>query len=129
MIRILLKNWWVLPIVSIVCSLLIIPLIYHELWGFVLALEILVILLLIIQACFFIFCLVNKNWWKAVGSGAAGIGCFIVFYVATFAVLAFASSQPSPFGKEHPIPEGLECAIPLQHEEINHCDTCELIIP
>lgn len=126
--RFLIKYWWGFPIASVICSLLIIPSLSHGLWGLVDVFTILALLLLIIQLGSIIFCFSEKKLGQGVGSVITGIICFIVYSYATFMILAFASSQPSSFGKEHSIPENLEYNIPLKSEELNNCDTCELII-
>ena len=124
----LIKYWWVFPIASVICSLLIIPSLRHDLWGLVDVFTIMALLLLIIQLVTIIFCFSEKKWGQGIGSVIAGIICFIIYSYATFVILAFASSQPSSFGKEHPIPENLEYSIPLNYKELNDCNTCELII-
>lgn len=128
MIRFLIKYWWVFPIVSIICSFLIILSLNHDLWGLADVFTIMALLLLITQLITFIFCFSEKKWGRGIGSVIAGVISFLVYSYATFVILAFASSQPSSFGKEHPIPENLEYNIPLKYKELNNCDTCKLII-
>ena len=72
------------------------------------------IVLLVIQGIILIYCLCKKEWWQSVGSAIGCIVCFIAFYIISFIYLIISSSQPAPFGKEHPIPEGMEYEIPLK---------------
>ena len=111
------KNWWIFPLACVICSLLVIPSLSHDYWGWVLTFVITSILLLIFQFCIFVLCLFQKKWWRAIGAGICSIGCFLVLLTTTFAVLAYAGSQPSSFGKEHPIPEGIAYNIPLKEGE------------
>ena len=108
------KFWWIFPIVNLVCALLIIPSANHNLWGLTSALFIVFIVLLVIQGIILIYCLCKKEWWQSVGSAIGCIVCFIAFYIISFIYLIISSSQPDPFGKEHPIPEGMEYEIPLK---------------
>ena len=108
------KFWWIFPIVNLVCALLIIPSANHNLWGLTSALFIVFIVLLVIQGIILIYCLCKKEWWQSVGSAIGCIVCFIAFYIISFIYLIVSSSQPDPFGKEHPIPEGMEYEIPLK---------------
>ena len=107
------KFWWIFPIVNLVSALLIVPSANHNLWGLTSALFIVFIVLLVVQGIIFIYCLCKKEWWQSVGSAIGCIVCFIAFYIISFIYLIVSSSQPDPFGKEHPIPEGMEYEIPL----------------
>lgn len=107
------KFWWIFPIVNLVSALLIVPSANHNLWGLTSALFIVIIVLLVIQGIILIYCLCKKEWWQSVGSAIGCIVCFIAFYIISFIYLIISSSQPDPFGKEHPIPEGMEYEIPL----------------
>ena len=106
--RFLLKYWWIFPVVNLVCLLLTIPSLNNDLWDLASSFIIVFILLMVIQGIILIFCLCEKEWWRAVGSVIGVVVCFIVFSFVSFVYLIHASSQPDPFGKEHPIPEDLE---------------------
>lgn len=109
----LLKFWWIFPILSIGFSILVIPLLSHELEKTASVFTVLVLLLLIIQLISFILCLIKKAWWRAVGAAICGI---VSVFVSSYAMLFFAfyeTSLPDLFGKEHPIPEGIIYNIPL----------------
>ena len=108
------KFWWIFPIVNLVSALLIVPSANHNLWGLTSALFIVFVVLLVVQGIIFIYCLCKKEWWQSVGSAIGCIVCFIAFYIISFIYLIISSSQPDPFGKEHPIPEGMEYEIPLK---------------
>lgn len=108
------KFWWIFPIVNLVSALLIVPSANHNLWGLTSALFIVFVVLLVVQGIIFIYCLCKKEWWQSVGSAIGCIVCFIAFYIISFVYLIVSSSQPDPFGKEHPIPEGMEYEIPLK---------------
>ena len=108
------KFWWIFPIVNLVSALLIVPSANHNLWGLTSALFIVFVVLLVVQGIIFIYCLCKKEWWQSVGSAIGCIVCFIAFYIISFIYLIVSSSQPDPFGKEHPIPEGMEYEIPLK---------------
>ena len=112
------KFWWIFPIVNLVCALLIMPSANHNLWGLTSALFIVIIVLLVIQGIILIYCLCKKEWWQSVGSAIGCIVCFIAFYIISFIYLIISSSQPDPFGKEHPIPDGLEYNLPIT--DTNH---------
>ena len=107
------KFWWIFPIVNLVSALLIVPSANHNLWGLTSALFIVFVVLLVVQGIIFIYCLCKKEWWQSVGSAIGCIVCFIAFYIISFIYLIISSLQPDPFGKEHPIPEGMEYEIPL----------------
>ena len=107
------KFWWIFPIVNLVSALLIVPSANHNLWGLTSALFIVFVVLLVVQGIIFIYCLCKQEWWHSVGSAIGCIVCFIAFYIISFIYLIVSSSQPDPFGKEHPIPEGMEYEIPL----------------
>ena len=126
--RFLLKYWWIFPVMNLVCLLLTIPSLNNGLWGLASSFIIVFILLMVIQGIILIFCLCEKEWWRAVGSVIGGVVCFIVFSFVSFAYLIHASSQPDPFGQEHPIPEDLEYSIPLGYDSVDDCDTCYLKI-
>lgn len=109
----LLKSWWIFPIISIACSLLLIPLTEHGKTGWVDALCIISLLLIIVQAVVFILCLINKTWWRAVATGIGGIISGFVLVYASLLHVVFLNSQPDSFGKDHPIPAEMTYEIPL----------------
>ena len=126
--RFLLKYWWIFPVVNLACLLLTIPSLNNDLWDLASSFIIVFILLMVIQGIIIIFCLCEKEWWRAVGSVIGVVVCFIVFSFVSFVYLIHASSQPNSFGKEHPIPEDLEYNIPLGYDSVDDCDTCHLKI-
>ena len=98
---------------NLVCLLLTIPSLNNGLWDLASSFIIVSILLMVIQGIILIFCLCEKEWRRVVGSAIGGVVCFIVFSFVSFVYLLHASSQPDPFGKEHPIPAEMECEEPL----------------
>ena len=112
------KFWWIFPIVNLVSALLIVPSANHNLWGLTSALFIVFVVLLVVQGIIFIYCLCKKEWWQSVGSAIGCIVCFIAFYIISFIYLIVSSSQPDPFGKEHPIPEGMEYLMVFQKKSV-----------
>ncbi|MBR1834958.1 MAG: hypothetical protein IJ785_05595 [Bacteroidales bacterium] len=116
------RFWWVLPLVTvlaIVATVLVFE--ASTVWGFVLSgLSALVLLL---QLPVFITLLLKKEWWRAIGAFLAGIVCLVLettiplLFFSMFAAGLF-SLVPDNFGKEHPIPEGLEYNTPIT--DTNH---------
>ena len=121
--RFLVKYWWIFPVINLVCLLLIIPSLNYGLWDLAFSFIIVFILLMVIQGIILIFCLCEKEWWRAVGSVIGGVICFIVFSFVSFVYLIHASSQPDPFGKEHSIPTEMKCEEPLEVIYINTGDS------
>lgn len=117
------RFWWVFPIVNIVCSLSIIPSANHNLWGLSFVFIMAFFVLMVIQGIILIYCLCKKEWWQSVGSAIGCIICFIAFYIVSFIYLMISSSQPDPFGKEHPIPADMKCEEPLGVIYVNAGDS------
>lgn len=109
----LLKSWWIFPIISIACSLLLIPLTEHGKTGWVDALCIISLLLIIVQAVVFILCLINKTWWRAVATGIGGIISGFVFVYASLVYVISLNPESDSFGKDHPIPAEMTYEIPI----------------
>ena len=112
--RFLVKYWWIFLIVNLVCLSLIIPSLNYDLWELASSFIIVFILLMVIQGIILILCLCEKEWWRAIGSLIGGVVCLIVFSFVSLIYLIYASSQPDPFGKEHPIPADMKCEEPLR---------------
>lgn len=107
------RFWWLFPLVTILFIMgalftidrtVVVSIILCGLSVFTLA----------VQFPVFVILLFKKKWWQAVGAFFAGIAC--LWGVVAIPVLflgMFFSSLPDDFGKEHPIPEGLEYNMPL----------------
>ena len=68
----------------------------------------------VLQLPVFIILLLEKKWWRAVGVFFAGIISLTPFVVAPLLFISMLfDMEPDNFGKEHPIPEGLEYNIPI----------------
>lgn len=107
------RFWWLFPLVTILCiagALLVID--CHPVVGLILCG--ISILTLAVQLPVFIILLIKKKWWRAVGAFFAGIVSFLgVAAIPALFLGMFFNSLPDDFGKEHPIPEGLEYNMPL----------------
>ena len=115
------RFWWLFPLVTILLS--VVPLLIidgHPVLG--IALCCLAAVPLLLQLPVFVLLLFNKKWWRAVGSFFLGIVSLLPFggiaflFISMFAATLF-SMEPDDFGKQHPIPEGLEYNIPITDTE------------
>ena len=86
------------------------------------ALIILLFLIWILLPVTWILLLVNKKWLRCIISILASIVIGSVFGFLFLSVL-FAPDT-DPFGKNHPIPEGLEYNLPLNNECLVETDSC-----
>ena len=110
---IVLKLWWVFPLLTIVFNFLVFPLVDYGIIAMLLLVG-LSVAMLFIQLPIFIVLLVKKKWWRAAGAFFAGILSFISFVMFPLLLLSmYLDSQPDDFGKLHPIPEDMECELPL----------------
>lgn len=110
-----LKYWWIPPLLLLFLLLLEIPMtffgspfIVNVLYAI---LELAAGLLLLTSQ---VILLVSHKWWKAVISFVVSV--VIIGLLTPFLVLA-ALATPDHFGKNHPIPDGLEYSIPLEEKE------------
>lgn len=115
------RFWWLFPLVTILLS--VVPLFIidgHPVLG--IALCCLATVPLLLQLPVFVILLFNKKWWRAIGSFFLGVVSLIPFVgiafllISMFAATLF-SMEPDDFGKQHPIPEGLEYNIPITDTE------------
>lgn len=105
--------WWSFPLITFTLSISSIFLID---WNAVVGLIICALsaIALLLQVPVFIILLAKKKWWRAVGAFFAGIVCLVTFVTIPLLLIGmFFDSMPDKFGKEHPIPEGLEYSIPI----------------
>lgn len=107
------RFWWVFPLIT---ALFIVGSIFLMDWNITLGLLIcfLSAIFLLLQLPVFIILLVKKKWWRALGAFLSGAVCFVLFVTIPLLFIGmFFDSAPDNFGKEHPIPEGLEYCKPL----------------
>lgn len=112
--ELIIKYWYVLPVLLALLSIVLfaritVPTAVIDAWW------IIVLLILVLLPVTWVVLLVNKKWLKFTISFLAssvivvGMGIFSVY---TAAHILF-DPDTSPFGKDHPIPEGLEYNLPL----------------
>lgn len=116
----LLKLWWLWPVFFV--SLLAAIFVMNDVadWMTVCFLALLA-LLGIMQVVTFILTIVRKQWKRLVGTIVGGLVSVaaLVAYCITLFVAAFAGMfgpNEDPFGKEHPIPDNVQCELPLVDE-------------
>lgn len=111
--RLLVKYWWMFPLLLALSILALIvlftkaPSILETIIG--------VLLLLVVIALFtsWVFLIINKQWLKVLFSFIASA---VVVCILWLPLILSAMSGPDGFGKDHPIPEGLEFNLPLSFE-------------
>ena len=111
--RLLIEYWWTFPIMLALSMLALIvlftktPSILETIIGILL---LLVIIALLIS---WVLLLINKQWLKVLLSFTVS---FVVGCILLIPLTLSAMSGPDGFGKDHPIPEGLEYNLPLPFE-------------
>ena len=111
--RLLVKYWWMFPLLLALSMLALIvlftktPSILETIIGILL---LLVIIALLIS---WVLLLINKQWLKVLLSFTVS---FVVGCILLIPLTLSAMSGPDGFGKDHPIPEGLEYNLPLPFE-------------
>ena len=121
----IIKYWYVLPVLLALLSIVLfaritVPTAVIDAWW------IIVLLILVLLPVTWVVLLVNKKWLKFTISFLAssvivvGMGIFSVY---TAAHILF-DPDTSPFGKDHPIPEGLEYNLPLNNKCLVETDSC-----
>ena len=111
--RLFVKYWWMFPLLLALSMLALIvlftkaPSILESIIG--------VLLLLVVIALFtsWVFLIINKQWLKTLFSFIASA---VVICILWLPLILSAMSGPDGFGKDHPIPEGLEFNLPLSFE-------------
>ena len=111
--RFFIEYWWTFPIMLALSMLALIvlftktPSILETIIGFLL---LLVIIALLIS---WVLLLINKQWLKVLLSFTVS---FVVGCILLIPLTLSAMSGPDGFGKDYPIPEGLEYNLPLPFE-------------
>ena len=108
--RIIVKYWWVLPLLLLACMLGLtslfstVPTVFESI---VCLLLLLIVVLLLVS---WVILLKNKKWWQCLLSFVLSAVVILVLW----APLTFgAMSGPDGFGRKHKIPRGLEYHLPL----------------
>ena len=103
--RLLVKYWWMFPLLLALSMLALIVLFTNA--PSILETIIGVLLLLVVIALFtsWVFLLINKQWLKVFLSFIASA---VVVCILWLPLIFSAMSGPDGFGKDHPIPEGLD---------------------
>lgn len=118
--RLVLKYWWLLPLLlgafmmGLMLLFLSVPTIIESIIG------IMLLLVVILLPVSWVMLLVDKRWWQCIVSFVSS--AFITIVLGFFLSLA-AMSGPDGFGREHKIPEGLVYQLPLD----THSDNVVLI--
>lgn len=112
----LLKYWYILPILlaclMIVACLMYMLMIQSMKSSMVIesTVSVLILIVLIALPISWVILLINKQWKRSFFSFLATI---LVVCVLGFPLSFLAMESPDGFGKDHPIPDGLECNLPL----------------
>ena len=120
------RFWWIFPLATLL--LFVVAMLCGATNNILmLVLSIVSIFSLLPQLVVFVILLFQKKWWRAVGCGVAGIAsglcCILPLVFLLMFVVSLFDYEPDNFGKEHPIPEGLEYNIPLGYvnDSLEHC--------
>ena len=123
------RHWWLFPFMGIACSLMVIPSIEYG-NGIVGSLLILLfgvfaLLSLLTQLFVIILALVQKQWQIAARLFFSGAVSLVAFCAIPLLVLSiYMMSLPDDFGSKHPIPEDMDCNLPMGYIDSsnNHID-------
>ena len=112
--RFFVKYWWTFPIL-LALSMLALILLFTKTPSILLETIIGILLFLVVIALFtsWVLLLINKHWLKTLLSFLASA---VVGFILWIPLFVSAMSGPDGFGKNHPIPEGLEYNLPLSLE-------------
>lgn len=111
--RIILRYWYILPILlalfmlSLMCLFLSGPSVIETVVG------VLLLLTLIMLPVSWVILFVNKQRWKCFASFGASVVIVCVLWIP---LMIISMSSPEGFGKEHPIPDGLKYNLPLAED-------------
>ena len=111
--RFFIEYWWTFPIMLALSMLALIVLFTKTPSILETIIGILLLLVIIALLTSWVLLLINKQWLKALLSFivSAVVGCILLIPLTLSAM-----SGPDGFGKDHPIPEGLEYNLPLPFE-------------
>lgn len=109
--NIVIKFWWVLPLLLCFCllgmmySFTLTTSIFESIVG------IFLLLVVILLPVSWIILLINKKWWRCILSFLSSVIIVVLFWVPLVMAAMFG---PDDFGSKHKIPDGLEYHLPLQ---------------
>lgn len=115
------RLWWVWPVATF--AALVVMGFYLQRDEFPDVLFWLLVGLLFMQAFTFVAAIVAKRWKQLIGVAFGGLTSFVLFVGLLFisAVSAMAGmvavDEADTFGREHPIPDTLQCELPLVDED------------
>ncbi len=106
-----LKNWWCFPL-----SFLVLVLIFSFPTRFENIIFVLLLLTVVTLVVSWIVLLINKKWWKCLLSFvvSALVGAAIIWFLWIPSAVEAMFEGHDSFGKEHPIPEGLQYHLPQE---------------
>ena len=116
----LLRLWWLWPVLFVALLITIFFMKEASVWMTV-CLFALLAFSGIMQLVTFILAIVRKQWRRLIGTivgGLVSVAAFVAFCIMLFAT-AFArmfGPNEDSFGKEHPIPDNVQCELPLVDE-------------
>ena len=108
--NLIIKYWYIPPVILTLLMLSLMMLFTQSPSVIESVIGILLLIILITLLISWIVLCINKKWWKFLASFLITILdiCFLGLPLSLFATLG-----PDGFGKDHPIPDGLKCNIPL----------------
>ena len=114
------RFWWIFPTLF-AAAILSFFILLSTSWGLTLwtTLSLITFVAMIVS---WIFLLIFKKWWKCLFSfilAALTVTCFL--YIFSLAMEQAFYPGPDNFGKEHPIPTGMDYNIPLEEREELPC--------
>ncbi len=109
----LVRFWWIWPIATVAFSFMDLKIVDNFVGGSVVIFA-LATFSLVMQFVLFVVTLFMKKWWTAVAEAFIGLVCGVIYLMFPgFMILMFLNNLPDHFGRQHPIPDGLEYSIPL----------------
>ena len=111
--RFFIEYWWTFPIMLALSMLALIVLFTKTPYILETIIGILLLLVIIALLISWVLLLINKQWLKVLLSFTVS---FVVGCILLIPLTLSAMSGPDGFGKDHPIPEGLEYNLPLPFE-------------
>ena len=111
--RLLIKYWWTFPILLALSMLALIVLFSKTPSIFETIIGVLFLLVIIALLTSWVLLLINKQWLEVLLSFIVSV---VVGCILWIPLILSAMTGPDGFGKDHPIPKGLEFSLPLSLE-------------